>query len=433
MSNIKKETIVENLNGVMRIAIVQSVEAKVNQRQGLLLRDIISRGPDYLRYAQQYINSLSGIASSDAQYYVREQRAKLGLLKTQPGKKHSKLVPSTDKLATKANGSVVAKMLLRYDPTQTKKPLFSKLGQWVGIEIECFIPYESLACEASECEYCDGTGERENTQDETYECSECEGTGVSNQRPNSTARETLNNLIKTNRIPMVTAKSDGSINCSRDYFPVEFTVLITQDDKSPLEKLCKLLAELGAKVNKSCGLHVHLDQRDLSNVSELLSNPRTAKYLESNPMSYIEFNKRSITTRANRIGRVLPLLFSMVPNSRRTNTYCRNEVGDYGGDRYVAVNKASLEKFGTLEIRMHSATTNFSKISNWIDLLMIISRDISSTGADLTSLEQLCDEVALPERLMVYVESRVATFCAEPMTSTGDSEDTDTATNANAN
>lgn len=128
-----------------------------------------------------------------------------------------------------------------------------------------------------------------------------------------------------------------------------------------LKVVCDVMKEVGIKVNKKCGLHVHHDAHDL-----------TAVHFKRLYYTYIRFE----TT-----------LDSMLPISRRANTnqYCRTLRDDYSieklkkattiqqvaqayGTRYIKLNTESYMRHGTVEFRHHSGTVEFEKIKNWIML-----------------------------------------------------------------
>ena len=142
----------------------------------------------------------------------------------------------------------------------------------------------------------------------------------------------------------------------------EVRIMLRQGRWGRLEHLCKHLKEQKAEVNKSCGLHVHLDTRDLS--------------------------KSSTITRCKRLESALPWLFTLVPSSRRwskqpsekhpegtPNQYCKPYFKE--GEKYAAINMAAYgnTNYGgrqAIEIRVHSSSLNAKKIIRWIELLSFI-------------------------------------------------------------
>lgn len=126
---------------------------------------------------------------------------------------------------------------------------------------------------------------------------------------------------------------------------IEFRCLISRATlEHKLNRICSLL--VNHKVNKSCGLHVHLDMRG-----------KTLK---------------EVTKIARHYNKWLYALREFLPQSRRdNNAYCKWGVSSR--DRYHAVNMCSFERHRTLEIRVHSGTTDFTKIISWIRLLELIA------------------------------------------------------------
>lgn len=165
-------------------------------------------------------------------------------------------------------------------------------------------------------------------------------------------------------LPIYTrVKDDGSIRVSGDdQCAAEVAILL---DRSAYELRLKRVTDVLDKfrfgVNKSCGLHVHLDTRGW-------------------PQAKIMSTKRAMLKWLN-------LLAELVPESRRANRYC--SLRD-NGDRYCAVNHRTNKE--TLEIRLHSGTTDHTKICMWIrlcELLAAIGNPKASLKNTLQALESL--------------------------------------------
>lgn len=214
----------------------------------------------------------------------------------------------------------------------------SYLGQWIGVEIECFIP-QWLGND-----YFD---EDNGFDKDRFEDDHCQD---------------LAYKIERLKIPFCNVKTDGSIHSEGDdgeYLEVEINCLTKIEDMSNLKALCELLQKLGAEVNTSCGLHVHLDQRDILNNDKISDRAKT-----------LRVNKRAMS-----IYHALPVLKSMQPKSRQNNTYCKDHKPTKRlKEKYSAVNMIPVKKFGTIEVRLHSGTTDFTKISNWIKIVYAVSR-----------------------------------------------------------
>lgn len=100
-------------------------------------------------------------------------------------------------------------------------------------------------------------------------------------------------------------------------------------------------------MNKTCGLHVHVDMR-----------------------------QRDWRTAYARLYRALPWLYALVSPSRRSNEtgYCarpRSPTPPTIG-RYHALNPRSVKHHKTLEVRLHHGTIDAEKISRWVELILAV-------------------------------------------------------------
>lgn len=168
----------------------------------------------------------------------------------------------------------------------------------------------------------------------------------------------------------------------------EICVLATQREFAGiLRRVCAVLNDTDAQVNKTCGLHVHLDMRT-----------------------------RERERGFNNLVRALPVLTNTVPSQRRDNQYCRRnstpvlkEQLQRIGGRYWAINPAALDDHDTIEIRLHSGTTNADKIINWIRLLVRIV-EARELNTEVTTLTELNRRLRLPSRLRGYFQKRIEKF-----------------------
>jgi hypothetical protein len=153
--------------------------------------------------------------------------------------------------------------------------------------------------------------------------------------------------------------SDGSIS-GTNTFELVSPILEGQNGIDQLEKVCRILETKRAKVNKSCGLHIHFEART--------------------------FNLASWKNLFTNYAKLEGVIDSMMPESRRgtSNRYCGtilnhtakvdaattiNQVVAALPSRYHKLNTKSFTEHGTVEFRQHSGTVEFSKISNWINFL----------------------------------------------------------------
>lgn len=225
------------------------------------------------------------------------------------------------------------------------------------------------------------------------------------------SRETLADMIFDHPSDIrdyVTVKTDSSIECDgglscgchcsdchgcsecsvepEDQYGLELCVLAKQSELSKVMRLVgKFLREIKATVNPSCGLHVHLDMRK--------RDPKAAY-------------KNLFTAQ--------DALFSMVPLSRRHNTFCKKntyKTVDAQGrtdSRYVAINVCSLREHETLEIRLHHGTVSTQDIECWAKLLCLIAD--SDLKRKVTSGKDLPKHLKLNKKIQKYVKSKTKKY-----------------------
>ena len=201
-------------------------------------------------------------------------------------------------------------------------------------------------------------------------------------------------LFDAGLLPHVTLKDDGSVTQSGDRrkeHPHELCILTTEADYAPLvDRVCAVLNRAQAYVNKSCGMHVHLDMRS--------REPKRCY-------------KRLLCS--------LDILYELVPPVRRYNKYClHNDPEDSfvatplppGGreSRYAAVNTYSYAKHQTLEIRLHGGTTNPNKIKKWVELLLLILN--TNNSVEYRALPEFIAAFKVPDELASYMLDRQALF-----------------------
>jgi hypothetical protein len=191
----------------------------------------------------------------------------------------------------------------------------------------------------------------------------------------------------------VMIKSDGSVSVSQRE-AVELNIC------APISRYREILKgvtdvlngdpEVSARVNKTCGLHVHLDVREWRNDFNALSD----KYA--------------------RLISVQGILYSMQPQSRQDNSYCKKSKSRSivrGATRYQGINAQSIWKYTTIETRLHAGTTDYNKIANWIDLLVGVMYSTSPVPKRaLTRVESIFKYFPIASSLLGYINQRVRQF-----------------------
>ena len=130
-----------------------------------------------------------------------------------------------------------------------------------------------------------------------------------------------------------------------------------------LKKVCNVINEAGAQVNKSCGLHVHFGAKDFT-VAQWVRIIRNYAALESIIDSFMPMSRRG---NENRYCKSIQRAASYLEANPACDMYDIREA--FCSDRYHKVNVMSYSSHKTIEFRQHSGTTDFNKIENWINFL----------------------------------------------------------------
>lgn len=156
-----------------------------------------------------------------------------------------------------------------------------------------------------------------------------------------------------------------------------------------LRDICTALKTAGAYVNSNCGLHVHVDVRD---IVKLIRQPN------ANSLTYSESAKREAQARVRQlviyeriiaaVGASQGQLVNMVDPRRRGGHYCKSLPHHCDWhlaqslDRYHLLNTQSIKRHHTLEFRLHEGTVNRRIITAWTLLCVaMIEAAVSATAA----------------------------------------------------
>jgi hypothetical protein len=207
------------------------------------------------------------------------------------------------------------------------------------------------------------------------------------------ARNILGHFLKNERVFFFHTKMDGSIRKPKDdtgarqWIPVEITIMSRAGtEMNNIKTLCNALKKLDARLNRSSGMHLHLDCRHMND------------------------------TKAEQVGerllRALPLLAAMQHPLRRENSYCKmtkNNITDSRDSRYCAINMYSMRERRTIEIRLHSGTTSADKIIHWAKLLHAI-KETDFDGFLLEPKDAILKLPMLTSSTAEYIKARVDLF-----------------------
>ena len=177
---------------------------------------------------------------------------------------------------------------------------------------------------------------------------------------------TLTNIFKQARLSRwVNVTTDSSVvdedcRCGRcgydcSIMGAEIRVLAKESEyKLIISKVVKVLLSVGAYVNETCGLHVHLDMR-----------------------------QRDAPTCALRLLEQQDVMVAMQPRHRVKSGYCsymeiEAQMAAFykwislTPERYSVVNTTSYARLKTIEVRVHEGTLDSKEICDWIKWLVSV-------------------------------------------------------------
>lgn len=191
---------------------------------------------------------------------------------------------------------------------------------------------------------------------------------------------------------------DGSV---RGDDPIECVSPILDNNDTGLATLkacCDTLNAAGARVNVSCGLHVHVGAQGLKGY-QIVNVYKNYQAMEGLIDSFMSPSRRGDCRWAKSL-------------SGFNFNHCDNAedvASALSYDRYRKVNPMSFERHGTIEFRQHQGTTDFEKISMWVSFcceLVEWSRDNVLSG----QVSRVEDIPFLDEPEKAFFKARKAYF-----------------------
>ncbi len=201
--------------------------------------------------------------------------------------------------------------------------------------------------------------------------------------------------------------TDGSLNNYTRGAEFVSPVLKGQEGLGQVEKLCRALTRMGAKVNKTCGLHVHVGAANITS--------------------------EELTRLLKLYGRNERTIDRLMPESRRNNRYCGSVIiperlcetvqevlqaircTSYQSNRFRKLNAASWWSHRTVEFRQHSGSVEADKVCNWVQFCLYMTR-FAASGATVpegVTLGELFSAIELPGELQSFYFNRADRIAAE--------------------
>jgi len=179
--------------------------------------------------------------------------------------------------------------------------------------------------------------------------------------------------------------SDGSIQCearggrnaSRLYSVEVVSPICKYEDMERIQEIVRQLRQAGAKVNSSCGIHIHVDAsrhtaQTLRNIVNIMASKEDLLYKTLKVQIGREYyckkaDLRFLDQLNNRPPKTMEALEQLwYDGASRRHTH-------YDTSRYHALNLHSVFSKGTVEFRMFNSTLHAGEVKSYIQLCLAIS------------------------------------------------------------
>ena len=196
------------------------------------------------------------------------------------------------------------------------------------------------------------------------------------------------------------AASGGRSMAGREYSCEVVSPILTYGDIADLQEVVRQLRHAGAFVNKSCGIHIHVDASKhtpatLTNLVNLMAQKEDILYralqIAPDRLQYCKkVNENLLEVINRRKPQTLPELADMwyagCYDSRDTH---------YNRSRYRGLNLHATFTKGTIEFRLFNATTHAGEIKSYIQFCLALSQQAlsqkkASCRRSVTDNEKYC-------------------------------------------
>jgi hypothetical protein len=184
-------------------------------------------------------------------------------------------------------------------------------------------------------------------------------------------------------------------------------ILSREQGFNDLGKAVKALLDAGAKIDKTCGIHVHIgadgmNGGDIIRLIELYT-------INGSHIDGVIAQSRHNTCWAKKYNNAgvsnLRSQLSGLSGGEPLRRAMRNI------DRYYAVNASSYLRHGTIEFRQHQGSLNAEKIASWVKFVMsLLNKAVTMTDTDVRdfgSFSGLLDTLAVDGTTKEYLNRRV--------------------------
>jgi hypothetical protein len=160
-------------------------------------------------------------------------------------------------------------------------------------------------------------------------------------------------------------------------------ILSGEQGLNELRKVCETLTRIGCKVDKTCGLHVHVGA-DALGVDRVKSTIKRWLGNESQNLDSIQPPSRRGTNNQYCLPLANTIRTDLIDDCLTIDQLVRLQ-----STRYSKLNLQSYRTHRTIEFRHHAGSTNATKITNWVKFLLDFCTNATPETATLTHFDAL--------------------------------------------
>lgn len=190
-------------------------------------------------------------------------------------------------------------------------------------------------------------------------------------------RDETNRQWKVMRDQSIRAVSKNNINASELYKVELVSPICKYNDIETIQTLIRALRQAGAKVNGSCGIHIHIDAaphtpQTLRNIVNIMASKEDMLYKTLKiKVAREDYCKKADTRFLDDVNRQRPTTMSQLEHLWYNGASGRYY--HYNSTRYHGLNLHSVFSKGTIEFRLFNSTLHAGEVKSYIQLCLAIS------------------------------------------------------------
>jgi len=229
-----------------------------------------------------------------------------------------------------------------------------------------------------------------------------------------------------NRDALARAITDAGVPCASEYYNhqtvshwklttdascgLEMVSPILQGESGfqDLKTVLDIMVEMGCTVNRSTGVHVHLEAADLTALDVKNIVTRYADNEAEIDSWFPRSRRASNNTYCRSVSQGIDVSFRNVDDGALDAERATSAQG-YMRHRFCKVNLNSLSRYNTIEFRQHAGSTDFNKVSNWVLFLQhFVEQSRKIKSGSVSSVHQPWKKKPFAE-----IREQIAPFGAE--------------------